>query len=422
LLTGVVFGLVPAIRASSPELQHSLREGSRGSTRGMGGLRGALVVAEVALALVLVIGAGLMTRSFVKLLQVDLGFVPDHRVAINFSITRPNTDVGLLAQYQQTLDRVREVPGVMAAGAIRDLPFRGDGEALRFRTPSTMSVPMRDRPAATLMFTSEGFFNAMGIPLIAGRDLSRQDRRGAPIAFVVNQAFAKKYYPNQNPVGQFLIFGDTTRYAIVGLVGDVRQNAVDETPTPRVYASVYQILRSRVNLVARTREGPALMIKRIEDAIHAVDPQQTITAAFTLDDAIGEAVARLRLLVVLLGLFGSMGLVLGALGIYGVLAYLVSQRTREIGVRLALGAQPRDVLGMVVGRGLRLAGLGIVVGLAVALVITRLMQGVLYGVTATDPLTYGVVALGLLVVAAIASWLPALRATRVDPLVALRAE
>lgn len=423
LVTGIAFGLVPAIRASRPELQQSLREGSRSSTIGSGGLRSALVVAEVALALILVVGAGLMTRSFVKLLEIDLGFQPEHRVALNFSINteRHSTPAELRETYRQMLEKVRQVPGVIAAGAIRDLPFRGDGESISFLTPG-MDPATQDKPQATLMFTSDGFFNAMGIPLIAGRDLSQQDRQDAPLVFVVNQSFAKKYLGGRNPIGQLLSLGDTSRYPIVGLVGDVRQGAVDESPTPRIYVSAYQIFRVRTNLVARTQGEPTAMIKRIEEAVRSVDPQQTITSSFTLDDAVSEAVARPRLLTVLLGLFGVMGLVLGALGLYGVLSYLVNQRTREIGVRLALGAQPRDVLGMVVGRGLKLAGIGVVVGLIGALALTRLMQGVLYGVTATDPLTFFGVALALLAVAAFASWLPALRATRVDPLVALRSE
>jgi len=422
ILTGIAFGLVPALRASSPQLQQSLREGSRGSTAGVGGLRGALVVAEVALAVILVVGAGLMTRSFVNLLQVDLGFVPDHRVAVNFTMSTARHPDNWLPVYQNILDRVRATPGVIAAGAIRDLPFRGDGEAMRFRTPALASVPVADRPMAMLMFTSEGFFGAMGIPMLGGRDLSRQDRQNSPLVFVVNQAFAKKYFPNQNAVGQSLILGDTNHVPVVGVVGDVRQTSVDEAPVPRVYASVYQIGRVRVNLVARTREDPRLMIKRIHDAIRSVEPEQTITASFTLDDAIGQAVARPRLLVVLLGLFGVMGLILGALGIYGVLAYLVAQRTREIGVRLALGAQTGDVLRMVVGNGLRLAGTGVAIGVVGALALTRLMQGVLFEVTPTDPFTFGVVVAALLSVAAVASLVPALRATRVDPLIAIRAD
>jgi len=424
LVTGVVFGLLPALRASRPELQHSLREGSRGSTRGAGGARGALVVTEVALAMILVVGAGLMTRTFVKLMQVDLGFAPDHRVALNYTISTERHASGpeMRATYQAMLEKVRTVPGVIAAGAIRDLPFRGDGETFSFLPPGATPGPNGERPVATLMFTSDGFFGAMGIPLLAGRDLSPQDRQGAPLAAVINQALAKKYFPNQNPVGQSLTFGDTNHLAIVGVAGDVHQSAVDESPSPRIYASVYQIFRVKTNLVVRTRDDPAVMVKRLQDAVRSVDPQQTFTASFTLDDVVSEAVARPRLLMVLLGLFGAMGLVLGALGIYGVLAYLVTQRTREIGVRLALGARPRDVLRMVAGRGLRLAALGVAFGLAGALLLTRLMRGVLYGVTPNDPLTFVLVAFGLLGVAALASWLPALRATRVDPLEALRAE
>jgi predicted permease len=424
LVTGIAFGLVPAIRASSPALQESLRAGTRGSTIGSGGLRGALVIAEVALAMILVVSAGLMTRSFVKLMQVDLGFAPEQRIALNYSIstTRHSTDADMRETYRQILERVRQVPGVLAAGAIRDLPFQGDGEPMRFFLPGQTRPAPEAMSRATLMFASDGFFRAMGIPLIAGRDLSQQDRQGAPIVFVANQAFAKKFFDGKSPVGQMIQLDDTTRFPIVGLVGDVHQRAVDEEPTPRLYASVYQIFRVRTNLVVRTQGDPGVMIKRVTDAIHAVDPMQPITSTFTLDQAVGDAVARPRLLTVLLGLFGAMGLILGALGLYGVLSYLVNRRTREIGVRLALGAQQRDVLRMVVVRGLALAGVGVALGLVAALVLTRVMQGVLYGVTSTDPLTFASVAVVLLLVATVASLVPALRATRVDPLVALRSE
>ena len=424
IVTGIAFGLVPAVRASSPELQQSLRAGTRGSTAASGRLRSALVIAEVALAVVLAIGAGLMTRSFTKLLQVDLGFVPDHRVAVNFSVStaRHQSSAEMRQVYRDILEKVRTVPGVIAAGAIRDLPFRGDGETVPFQPPGTVPGTNGQLPTATLMFTSDGFFKAMGIPLLGGRDLSPQDRQGAPIALVINEALAKKYFPGTSAVGQTLTFGDTIHLRIVGVVGDVHQTAVDESPGPRIYASAYQIFRVKTNLVVRTQADPATMIKRIEDAIRSVDPQQTFTAAFTLDDLVGEAVARPRLLTVLLGLFGAMGLILGALGIYGVLSYFVTQRTREIGVRVALGARTRDVLAMFVGRGLRLAAIGVAVGLVAALLLTRLMRGVLYGVAPTDPATFAGVGLGLLAIAGLASWLPARRAARVDPLVALRAE
>ncbi len=424
LIAGTLFGLLPAIKASTPALQQSLREGSRGSTSGVGGLRNALVVAEVAIALMLVVGAGLMTRSFVNLMRVDLGFATDHRLAFDFSISsaRNSTSASMRETHRLMLERVRQVPGVIAAGSVRDLPFHGDGEPIGFEVPDHPSATPDDKPRATLMFTSDGFFSAMGVPVLAGRDLASTDRVDAPVVFVVNRALADKYFGGRNPVGQTITLGDTTRYPIVGLVGDVRQGAVDETPAPRIYASVYQIFRVRTGLVVRTQGDPALMTKRVMEAIRSVAPQQTFNATFTLDDAVSNAVARPRLITVLLGLFGAMGLVLGALGLYGVLSYLVNQRRREIGVRLALGAQPRDVLTMVVSRGLALAGAGVVIGLVGALALTRLMQSVLFGVAATDPLTFGGVAVALLIVAAFASWLPARRATRVDPLVALRAD
>jgi predicted permease len=430
ILTGIVFGLVPAVRASRPELQNTLREGSRGATRGTGRLRNSLVVAEVALAMILVVGAGLMTRSFVKLTQVDLGFVPESRLAVNFTLsTARHPAPGEPQQvYTNILNTVRTVPGVISAGAIRDLPFRGEGESVGFLAPGAVAGRNGEMPLSELMFTSDGFFNAMGIPLIAGRDISPQDRAGAPPVFVVNQAFVKKFFAGKNPVGQSLSVGNNQAtgqpnlISIVGVVGDVHQTSVDEVPEPRVYGSVLQIFRVKVNLVVRTREKPTLMIKRVEDAIHSVEPQQTITAAFTLDDAVGEAVARPRLLTVLLGLFGAMGLVLGALGIYGVLSYLVTQRTREIGVRVALGASSTNVLGMIVGNGLRLAALGVAIGFVGAIALTRLMSGVLYGVTATDPFTFAAVAVVLFGVAAVASWIPAARAAHVDPLIAMRAE
>lgn len=424
LIAGTLFGLLPAIKASTPALQQSLREGARGSTSAIAGLRNALVVVEVAIALMLVVGAGLLTRSFVNLMRVDLGFATDHRLAFDFSIsTAANpTSAQMRETHRQILERVRRVPGVIAAGSVRDLPFHGDGESIGFEVSGQAPVSADDKPRATLMFTSDGFFGAMGVPILAGRDLSSSDRVDAPVVFVVNRALANRYLGGRNPVGQTISLGDTARYPIVGLVGDVRQTAVDETPTPRIYASVYQVFRVRTGLVVRTQGDPTLMTKRVMDAIRSVAPQQTFNATFTLDDAVSDAVARPRLVTALFGLFGALGLALGALGLYGVLSYLVSQRRREIGVRLALGAPPREVLLMVMTRGLGLAGTGVAIGLVGALALTRLMQSILFGVTATDPMTFVGVAVVLLLVAVLASWLPAHRAMRVDPLIALRAD
>jgi predicted permease len=277
-----------------------------------------------------------------------------------------------------------------------------------------------DAPAAQLINISDGYFKTIGTPLLAGREFLPREAADTPWVTIVNQTLAKQYFAGQNPIGQFVGFGGALRAQIVGIVGDIRQAAIDEAPKPTLYLYNMQNSRVRVNLVVRTAGAPLAMTRRIEDAIWSLDRDQTITSVFTFDDIMSEAVAKPRLLTVLLALFGGLGLLLGSLGIYGVLAYLVSQRQREIGVRLALGAQKSDVLKLVVWRGVGLAIVGVIVGLLGAVALTRFMQGVLYGVEATDPLTFLAVALGLLGIAVLASWLPARRAASVDPAVAIR--
>jgi predicted permease len=285
-----------------------------------------------------------------------------------------------------------------------------------------MTVSGTDEPpTAPLFHISDGYFNALGVPILAGREFERTDDSTRATVFVVNQAFAKKYFPGQSAVGKTLGLGPT-QARIVGVVGDIRQIAVDQPALPSVYVHNLQNSRVRVNLVVRTRGDPLQMARVVQNAIWSIDKDQTITAIFTMESAMGDVIARPRFLTVLLGLFGGLGLVLGALGLYGVLAYLVNQRQREFGVRIALGAQPNDVIGMVVGRGLVLAGIGIGVGLVGALALTRFMQGVLFEVEPADPLTFVLVTLALLLVAVLASYVPARRATHVDPAIALRAE
>jgi predicted permease len=427
VVTGLAFGLVPALRSAASRLQEGLRESSRGATSGGAGrLRDALVVGEVALAAVLVVGAALMTRSFVELLRTDLGFQADHRVAVDFVLSgRQRTGPETQAYYREVLDRVRALPGVIAAGAVKDLPFRGNGEPWPVVPEGLAIASPADVPTVRVLHATDGYFDTMGVPVLAGRELSRDDRDGRPPVFVVNQALARRCFPGLPPggvVGRTLRLGERTRIPIVGVVGDIRQTGVDEPAQPTAYVSVFQNLRVKVNLVVRTRQDPAEMARRIKEAIWSVDRGQTITGVFTLEDSMGEAVARPRLLTTLLGLFGLVGLVLGALGVYGVLAYLVARRRREIGVRIALGARTADVLRLVVGRGLALAGGGVLLGTGGALVLTRFMRGILYNVAPTDPATFAAVAVALLAASALASWLPARRAARVDPSVALRAE
>ena len=422
LATGLLFGVVPALRSSAPALQRTLREGGRGLAGSTSHrLRNGLVIGEIALAVVLVIGAGLMTRSFVRILNVDPGFRPERLLVVNFTMSTTRHE-HYQQYYRQVIDKVRTIPGVLSAGAAKDAPFRGTGERVSFLTPDMVLRPGDDAPTAQMVNISDGYFKTIGAPILAGREFLPQERADTPWVAVVNQAFAKQYMKQGPPVGQYLRLWGATRIEIVGVVGDVRQNAIDEPAKPMIYLDNMQNSRVRVNLTVRTAGPPLAMTRRIQDAIWSLDRDQTITTVFTFDDIMSEAVARPRLLTVLLALFGGLGLLLGSLGIYGVLAYLVSQRRREIGVRLALGAQRGDVLRLVVWRGLALAVVGVVVGLVGAVVLTRFMQGVLYGVEATDPLTFTAVAVGLLGIAVLASWLPARRAASVDPAVAIRYE
>jgi len=422
LLTGVLFGLVPAFRASAMGLQQTLREGGRSLAGGASQrLRNGLVVGEIALAVILVVGAGLMTRSFMRLLDVDPGFRPERLLVVNFTINTSRHQ-HYEQYYRDVIDKVRTVPVVLTAGAAKDVPIRGTGERYGFLPPGYVLRAGEDAPTAQTIHISDGYFKAIGAPIIAGREFLPRERADTPWVLVVNQAFVKQFLPSGNPVGQSLRFGDQLRGEVVGVVGDIRQAAIDEPAKPTIYIDNMQNSRVRVNLVVRTAGVPLAMTRRVEDAIWSLDRDQTITSVFTFDDIMNEAVARPRLLTVLLGVFGGLGLLLGSLGIYGVLAYLVNQRQREIGVRMALGAQQRDVLRLVVWRGLALAMVGVVIGLVGAVALTRLMQGILYGIGPTDPFTFGAAAVGLLAIAVLASWLPARRAAGVDPAVAIRYE
>ena len=422
VMTGLLFGLVPALRVSATTLHGTLREGGRGLAGGVSQrLRNTLVMAEIALAVILVVGAGLMTRSFVGILSIDPGFRPERLLVVNFTMNTTRHQ-----RYQQyyldVIQKVRTIPGVLSAGAAKDVPIRGTGEGVGFLPPGLVVRAGEDAPTAQMVNISDGYFRTIGTPILAGREFLPTERADTPWVAIVNQAFVKQYFKRGTPIGQFLRLGNSLRAEIIGVVGDIRQAAIDEPAKPTIYLDNVQNSRVRVNLAIRTAGPPLAMTRRVEDAIWSLDRDQTITSVFTFDDIMSEAVARPRLLVVLLGLFGGLGLLLGSLGIYGVLAYLVSQRQREIGVRLALGAQRSDVLRLVVGRGLVLAVAGVVIGLLGAVALTRFMQGVLYGVEATDPLTFVAVALGLLGIAVLASWIPARRAAMVDPALAIRYE
>jgi predicted permease len=416
--TGILFGLLPALRATSPSLQPLLKGASSGQGAGGGKrLRGGLVVAEVALAVVLASGAGLAARSFEHLLSTDMGFEPKGLAVVSFSIGSAH-DKDRLQYYQQVLEAARAVPGVESVGAAKTVPGQTDVEQVRLDVPERPGEQVR----VNVLHISRDYFRTLRIPLKSGRDFTDADRRGenAQLVMLVNEMFVRRYGLQGDPVGQVLNIGAPV--TIIGVVGDTLQAGPSEPAEPMLYLHVMQNTRSGVNLMVRGKGDPLLLAASVQKAVWSVDRNQTITRVTTLEQMMSEVVARPRLLAVLMGLFAALGLLLGAVGIYGVLAYTVSQRRREIGVRLALGATTRDVLRMVVGGGLRLVAVGVAVGLAGALALARLMESVLYGVPPHDPLTFASVVVGLMGVALIASWLPARRASRVPPAVALRAE
>lgn len=413
IASGVIFGLFPALSVST-NLEQSLRAGSRSSVGGTGQrLRSALVIVEVGLAVVLVVGAALAAKSLARLLAVDPGFRPAHALVVTISVPS-------VQHYEATLDAIRGIPGVEAAGSIRDLPLQGNGEQLR-PDVAGRPTPPGGSPFVQRHHVSVDYFKAMGIPLRSGRAFEPTDRPGAPFVVVINEELARRTWPGEPAVGKALRFGQT-EIPVIGVVADVRQSGLSDPVEPAIYVHALQQFRSRMTIVVRTSGDPLRYADTVRRTIWSTNPDQTITSVTTLEGVTGGAVARPRLLAWLLGVFGTMGLTLGALGIFGVLAFSVAQRRREIGVRVALGASPRSVLQSILSQGLLLAAAGIVIGVAGAAILTRSMETVLFGIAPSDPLTFAQVILVLLGAAALASWLPARRALAIDPVTALRDE
>ena len=436
VLSGALFGALPALRVSFASVWHSAGMGAR-SIAGIEShrLRSALVAGEVALAVILVAGAGLMTRSFIALIRVDPGFRPDHLVAVMFTIdvTRQRARRGITQEppgaepsyatfYRDVIDRVRVLPGVVSAAAVKDAPFRGNGERIGFRLEGKPVGANEAAPSAVSIHVSDGYFQTIGARIVDGREFTRDDRVGAPPVVVVNEAFMRRYYPGEPSAGKALIVGQSTRIPIAGVVNDIRQVAMNEPAEPTVYVANLQNSRVKTTIVARTAGEPLEMVRAIREAVWSIDPLQPITEVFTFEQAVGVALTRPRLLTVLLAGFGATGLLLGVVGIYGMLAFALHERRREIGVRLALGARPVDIRTMFLRSGLVVTTIGIAAGLAGVAIAARAFASVLYGVPSNDPATLAGVVTTLVVAATAASWLPAARAARVDPAETLRSE
>jgi putative ABC transport system permease protein len=425
ILTGVIFGLAPALQASQADLNAALKDGTRGTTTAAGHrLRGALVVTEVALSLVLLIGAGLMIKSFWRLQQVNPGFDPESLLRIEVALPESKYPESRdrATFFQQTLERISALPGVSGAAVINSPPLSGRRNISVFPIEGRPEAKgIADATLADFREISPDYFKMMGIPLLQGRAFTDRDAQNAPKVAIISQTFSSRYGASEDLVGKRLRL-DEDWHTVVGIVSDVRQSGLDEEAAPHVYIPYLQYSPSRAGVLVRTTGDPLSMVGAVRTAIQNVDHDQPIYNVSTMTAMISTAVAPRRLNLVLLGGFALVALTLAAVGIYGVMANLVTQRTGEIGLRMALGAQPRDVLRLFVTRGLRLALLGVAVGVGASLALARLMATLLYGVSASDPITFMAITVLLLSVALLACFMPARRASKVDPMVALRYE
>ena len=428
LATGILFGIAPAIHISGANLNAALTEVGRGGTTGRSGrmVRSALVAAEVALAVVVLIGAGLLMRSFVALRSADPGFQPAGLLTLRVPLAggRNAAPDLRIAFFQQVADRVAALPGVRAVGAVNGLPLTGLGGGSTFTVDGRPAPPPDQRPVALLRSATSAYFRAMGIPLLAGRGLAESDTSQAPPVIVVNQTLARRFWPAGNPIGGRLVVDALNgRVAeIVGVVADVKPERIESQDWPTIYSPYPQAPVAAMTMVVRTAQPPLSLASAVEREVRQLDPNQPVAEMRSMEQVVDRAVAGARFNTVLLAVFAEIAFLLAAVGIYGVISCDVSERTHEIGIRVALGAQPGDVLKLVVGHGARLAAYGIAAGLAAAFALTRLMASMLYGVKATDAYTFAAIPVLLGAVALAASYLPLRRALALDPVTALRHE
>jgi putative ABC transport system permease protein len=431
LTTGILFGLVPALEATRLDLNNSLKEGGKGSA-GQGTrssrLRGAFVVAEVALALMLLTGAGLLVQSFGRLRNIEPGFRTDD--VLTLVITLPERkyteDRQVIGFFREALERVRALPGVRSAGMVNYLPLYGGlGSATDFTVTGRPALPPGQAPSTDVRVADADYFRTLGIPLVRGRNFSASESSERKDVVLISQEMARRYFPGEDPLGKIVsvdMFDEPRPTEIVGIVGDARYDSLVDQPHPTVYFPLPVLTYSSMTLVLHTLGDPEAIVPAVRRALHAVDPDQPIADVRTMNQVMADIVGRARFNTLLLGLFAALATVLAAIGIFGVMSYSVALRTREIGLRMALGAQRGIVLRLVLRQGLLLTLLGIALGVTGALALTRLLRGLLYEVSATDPVTFGAIALLLVAVSWIACYIPARRAARVNPLIAMRYE
>ena len=427
ILTGLVFGVAPAWLAARADVNEALKQGTRGSTEGgaRGRLRSALVVIEVTFALMLLGGAGLLARSFMQLAHVDPGFIPENATLLRLSLPQKKYAM----PEQQTafadalLERVKALPGVQAAGVTHSMPLVSD-YVLSFNIEGRPAIDPSDSPSTNYYAVTPDYFRAMGIRLIRGRFFTPQDDAKARRVAIINETMARQHFPNEDPIGKRINIstGPDAWREIVGIVGDIKQYGVDKATSAQSYEPFAQVPFSSVNLVVRTKGSPAALVGALRPTVYAVDKDQPIGIIRPLEEIMADSIARQRFAMTLLSVFSGVALVIAAVGIYGVMAYNVVQRTGEFGIRMALGAQRRDVMRLVLTQGGKLIGLGLVIGLAATLAVSRAMGSMLFNTSAYDPLTLASITVLLAAVALVACFFPANRATKVNPIEALRAE
>jgi predicted permease len=428
--TGLLFGLAPALQMARTDLHESLKEGGRSvGHRSSLALRRGLVISTVALALTLLIGAGLLIRSFARVVGVDPGFHPDHLLVFNVSLPQtryPNDTVR-----DQVLQRINQAliatPGVVSAGGTSNIPFGGNWSTSSFNVEGYQVPPNTPGPWGDMRLVTPTFLGTMRSPLVAGRQFTDADRAGAPAVCIVDQELVRRYWPNTDPIGKRITFNNLTDSSIqwiqvVGVVGHLAHEGLDAQKRVQVYFPLAQNGLSFLGYTVRTTGDPLAALGAVRAAVRSVDPDLPLANVNTMEKLIEGSTGQRRFAMLLLIGFALLAMTLASIGLYGVMSYTVSQRARELGVRLALGAGTRQVLGLVLIQGLRLTLAGVAIGLVAAVGVTRVMKNMLFGLSTTDPLTFVTISLLLVAVALVASYLPALRATRVDPVVALRTE
>ena len=430
IATGLIFGLLPALQASRFDLNQSLKEGVRGMTAGVGQnrLRSLLVISEMAMALVLLIGAALLMKSFMRLLDVNPGFNPANVLTLEIQLpnlppSRYERDEEQTSFFQQVVTRLQALPGVENAGGVLSLPLSGAYEGTDVFLEGQETTPDGERPNADYTMVTPDYFATLQIPLLQGRQFNAQDKRDAPPVIIINNTLAERIWPGQEPIGKRMRVGfEQKQREVIGVVGSIKQTTLDAEARPAMYMPHLQAPTPGLTLLVRTRGEPLSMAAAVRQEVRAIDKDVPVTQVQTMEKVLGASVAQPRFSMLVVGLFATLALALSAVGIYGVMAYAVSRRAHEIGVRMALGAGANQVLKLVLKDGMTLALAGIAVGLFGAFALTRLMASLLFGIGAKDPVTFVSVAVFLALVAFVACYIPARRATKVDPLVALRNE